>query len=535
MIVKDMPSPIFHILLQHYGDLEGYTKEYEEFLSNINTSQDDFELTQEFHALMKKREASEELKNLWQDDSDLWDRIVEKNATEEMKLMSEGLQKEPDTGIPPGDGDKDLLEAVADRAEKSQAKKKDGRKARPARGRVAQWRSIKKFYTKHGINPKWLLRDRCTYMMDYWNVPKKKKGDTRITPAYLRPAKLSSADSKWFALNKSAKHAVLQLQGLVAKSLYEVFGELKSDVEQPARKTDLKECSDGGEPQHRRSKRHQPEKVDFTLEDLGAETPKNMKYFLDTGILKQGMRPTHQALHLDNDIMKWDIAKRIWLGEEVSPEEWLKCGYVIDLPLSREGSWLRVAIPNAKTESFDMDWVFIPYGSFLIRSVALFHSGHYGNPGNTRFHATFSMENTSVHSDKLSYFRKLGVSQPDFAGWKLRWHPKVPEDCWGPDGYTRYTNQRVKNYKTYGTYYFDQVVWPAAKLNGLYLDILRNLSIYEKIPSDALKQEEKENDGEDVQSASCSGSISSEGEGEGEEEENDGEDVEYSGSSGSIE
>jgi hypothetical protein len=194
------------------------------------------------------------------------------------------------------------------------------------------------------------------------------------------------------------------------------------------------------------------------------------------------------------------------LGEEVSAEEWMKCGYVIDLPLSEEGSWLRVAIPDPKTKTFFMDWVFIPYGSFLIRSVALFHSGHYGSLGNTRFHATFSVKNTSVHSNILTYFKKLGEKQPEFAGWKLRWNPNVPEDCRSPDGYSSYHTPRTRNYKIFGTNYFEQVVKPGKTIFSD--DILRNLSIYKKIPESTLAEEMK-NDGKDVESCS-SVSISSE-------------------------
>jgi hypothetical protein len=159
-----------------------------------------------------------------------------------------------------------------------------------------------------------------------------------------------------------------------------------------------------------------------------------------------------------------------------------------------------------------MDWVFIPYGSFLIRSVTLFHSGHYGSPGNTRFHATFSLKNTAVHSNNLTYFRDLGDTQPAFAGWKLRWHPKVPEDCRSPDGYSRYHTARTRNYKIFGTNYLEQVVRPATR-NRLYNDVLRNLNIYKRIPEDTLAGKKK-NDGEDVESCSSVSVSSEESEGE---------------------
>jgi hypothetical protein len=254
--------------------------------------------------------------------------------------------------------------------------------------------------------------------------------------------------------------------------------------------------------ERRRSMRNaDKEEINFSLQEMGVENFQQFKYYLDTGILKQGKKPVHQALHLDDNVMDWDIAKRIWLGEEVSAEEWLKCGYVIDLPLSEEGSWLRVAIPNLKKKTFDMDWVFIPYGSFLIRSVALFHSGHYGSPGNTRFHATFSVQDTSLHTSNLTYFRGMG-GIPEFENWKLRWNPHVPKTCRGPDGYTRYTNKHIRSHKRRGTMYFNQAIEPLG--NIYYPDILKNLSIYKEIPVPVVKKERRSGEASDSSSGGTS-------------------------------
>jgi hypothetical protein len=50
--------------------------------------------------------------------------------------------------------------------------------------------------------------------------------------------------------------------------------------------------------------------------------------------------------------------------------------------------------------------VFIPFGSCLIRSASVFHSGHYGLPGNTRFHAIlFIKEHTRMNTRVLGYLR----------------------------------------------------------------------------------------------------------------------------------
>jgi hypothetical protein len=71
---------------------------------------------------------------------------------------------------------------------------------------------------------------------------------------------------------------------------------------------------------------------------------------------------------------------------------WLQAGYVVDMPLSRESDFLRIAVPDLfknKVLFVRMDhWLFIPFGSFFVvrSNAALFQSaGHYyGSPGNTR-------------------------------------------------------------------------------------------------------------------------------------------------------
>jgi hypothetical protein len=149
------------------------------------------------------------------------------------------------------------------------------------------------------------------------------------------------------------------------------------------------------------------------------------------------------------------------------------------MPLSEEGSWIRVAIPDPGEKMFVMEWVFVPYGSILIRSLALYHGGHYGSPGNTRFHGMFTVKGAAAEQSKLSYLSNLGTRTEEtggnsFAGWKLCWNRKVPPECQGPGGYKRYQTERVKIQKNHGTVYYRNVVEQSATC--LYPDLLRNLT-----------------------------------------------------------
>ena len=88
-------------------------------------------------------------------------------------------------------------------------------------------------------------------------------------------------------------------------------------------------------------------------------------------------------------IVQGDLLRKVVTNEEDSAtsEELLLAGYVVDVPLSFEGSWIRVGIWNADDGVVEMVPVHVPFGSVLVRCNTLPHSGNYGSPGNTRFHA----------------------------------------------------------------------------------------------------------------------------------------------------
>jgi hypothetical protein len=113
----------------------------------------------------------------------------------------------------------------------------------------------------------------------------------------------------------------------------------------------------------------------------------NVAFF--PGSIKSGRRASvHQSLHIDNkDLLFSSFMEAVLAGKHhsLTPLQWMSAGYVIDMPLSKEGGYLRVAVPNPAKERFELNWLHIPFGSFVVRNNALFHSGHYGSPGNTRF------------------------------------------------------------------------------------------------------------------------------------------------------
>jgi hypothetical protein len=518
--VHKMPTALLQKALEQYGNLEKYTKSFELHARPIVLSKTDGELREACELEMEKGK-----KVVWEesDDAILCDWALEQQSIDEENLLrANDLQGGGGDTEGLSEGDKELVRRVV---EEARNKQKKGRKA-SGKGKDSDEQIILDFYKEHQIDPWWLRSTRCTYMMDAWNVLPKEtghlEGDHTVTPPMLRAAGRLSADSKW--LETSGQHLAIQMQDLVAKCLKIVLGggtdgpSKKPAAKKPAAKKPAAEISAAKKPPAKKkpaakkppakkqppakkpaakqptakkkpaakfNSRERPrtrmmledeEKIDFRLDDMGYKHNLDFMYYLDGGILKQGKMPVHQELHLDNArVADWDITKRIWLGEDVTAEEWLKCGYVVDMPLSTEGSWLRVAIPDPTTKTFYIDWVYVPYGSFLVRSMALFHSGHYGSPGNTRYHATFSIQETRVDAGGLLYFKYLRDKE-GFEDWKLRWKQTVPKDCRRPDGYQRICNNTVKALKAGGTIYYKKHIDHSSTF--LYEGLLTNVSPY---------------------------------------------------------
>ena len=412
--------------------------------------------------------------------------------------------------------------------------------------RAAAFQLIKDYYSGQGIeNPNWLWGTRCRFMMDAWNVLGPPNHE--VTPAHLRAANLTSADSQW--LGSSGRHAIVHLGDLVRKCMTKLMlptpppspsppdakdKTTKEDAPSPSQTTKEDAPSPSPSPgdtvggddskEDMAEEDHMDEedidlegeegvdgldaageeldqlvsqndldpaggqailggnpnvgkkevKVGFTLEEFKND---KVAFHLDSGLIKQCPEPCLQAIHIDDKtILEWNITSKIWMGEVVALEEWLHCGYVIDLPLSKEGSWLRVAIPDPKNKQFLMEWIMVPFGCFLVRSMALWHSGHSGSTGNTRFHATFTVDdkNRKADSAHLAYFYKLGHN-PLFHGWKLAWSDKVPPECRNSKGYLRHPDSA--NNKRFGAGYFNKGV-KMAEDGKFYHSILNNLNPY---------------------------------------------------------
>lgn len=141
-----------------------------------------------------------------------------------------------------------------------------------------------------------------------------------------------------------------------------------------------------------------------------------------TGLIKSGGTVVHQDLHVDDvKVMNGTIMKNNMNNKvgDITPKEWLHTGYVIDMPLSKQGSWLRVGIACPKDNEGEMtpDYIYIPFGSMLLRSTTLFHGGHFGSPGNTSFHGSLHDPNYDIDTKNVHYLRDMKDTK--MGKWKL--------------------------------------------------------------------------------------------------------------------
>jgi hypothetical protein len=337
-----------------------------------------------------------------------------------------------------------------------------------------KWKEIVRFYYVQGIVASFLWSLRASYWMDMNSV--KKAGvdlSVGMEPNQMNAAGLTSGDSENH--NKHARNAHLQMTDLVARCIHAALSrELKKEEE------GLQDTKEEQPPPQKKERRSNPKQTTrYKLSHLLNNPTDNCH--LHTGIIRQGRNPIHQSLHIDNPLIidneQASIVNKIYEGEEeVTAAEWLQLGYVVDMPLSQEGSWLRVAVPNPEKKMFIMHWIYIPYGSMLIRSMALLHGGHYGDPGNCRYHGTFTMFDTIIETKILGHIDQMCKSKKmDYSEWGLAWNTNIPPEGYGPDGYRRIKCERWKTAKTRGSFYFHR--WVKPQMNHPFgLNILKNLS-----------------------------------------------------------
>jgi hypothetical protein len=184
----------------------------------------------------------------------------------------------------------------------------------------------------------------------------------------------------------------------------------------------------------------------------------DMQCQFDHGLLRQGCRNIHQVMHLDNYSVSTD-SNGIWLKyakegiTKLNMDELIKQGVVVDMPLSPKGSYVRIAVPDPASKTFVINWVFVPFGFVLVRSMLLMHGGHYGDPGDTRFHATLIPNTTPRDVTKLLYIYEAVGTDPELRKWKMQWSKETPYDARDDNAIRagRAKNDIIKTLKQIGT------------------------------------------------------------------------------------
>ena len=296
--------------------------------------------------------------------------------------------------------------------------------------------NTKAWHEAVGLDSPWYLEKHQTrYLMDITGLTKDDKPNKKATNDMADSACLSSADSKF--MSDAGAEAVMQVRAVVNAALNQVLGTEKEERE----------------------------------------------WTCQSGVIQTGASSINQDLHIDSKGIideattgQMNVIKGKWKDGSSKEakgmqDSYLNGGYVVDIPLSYEGSWLRIAVPNEKDKTFTMQWVYVPFGRALVRSVMLFHGGHYGSPGNTRFHCTMNLRGSLEGEKNLGYIQYLaqGKAKRMFQGWKLKWGGKTPNNPYLCDEFIR-TN-------TKGTKYFKRFLMKDAKLGRSSLLIaLTNLN-----------------------------------------------------------
>ena len=306
------------------------------------------------------------------------------------------------------------------------------------------------YYLKVGLDP-WFLRNCIThYLMDLEGLTKNPNTpNKKITHSQAHAAGLCSVDSKY--MTDMGCDALKQLMVVVAEALNQVLGTRNI----------------GRKP--------------WIIRQYGEEeTGNDREMTMHSGVITTGAVPVHQDLHIDNkhiiDKADKETFKAIQgLDLHQASETFITNGYVVDVPLTREGSWLRVALPKADRKTFEMDWVHVPFGNAMVRSMLLFHGGHYGTPGNTRFHCTYTLAGNEVADKDLGYIQYLGQGKAGetFGNWKLQWKPGKCRDPHKPDPSGKLAEQNAKNE---AAKYYNRIRNPALYTQGPLLIALANLS-----------------------------------------------------------
>ena len=438
-IIGPMPQTAMKDLVMEYGSVPAM-KRFQDHADAISSSQFDGSYCE------YKKAPREELDDAM--------RVARKNKLNE-EAMKNGLHAYP--GMPT----KTDLEAVSKwklDATDTPCEPPCGKLSKKLIGNMKGW------YEALGLNEPWYVEKHQTrYLMDITGLtaddePNNGEPNKEVTAEDAWRAGLYSNDSKYMSDNGS--EAVVQVRSVVNAALNHVLGTASEDKD----------------------------------------------WICHSGAIQSGASCINQDLHIDSkDILDNAYAghmkalKGMWKdGDTKQAKELVQsyqaAGYVVDIPLSCEGSWLRIAIPDQANKTFTMKWVYVPFGRALVRSMLLFHGGHYGSPGNTRFHCTMTFGGELVGEKELGYIQFLAKDKTKrtFQDWKLQWAPTA-SNC-------PYYQPEFNKANVVGTKYFKRFLMRQAKLGrGCLLIALTNLNTHclTRGPLLGAQEEEEENGDQD--------------------------------------
>jgi hypothetical protein len=120
-------------------------------------------------------------------------------------------------------------------------------------------------------------------------------------------------------------------------------------------------------------------------------------------ILRNQGNGYHQKLHVDAP-RALEVADQLRKNKKLHLDPW-KVGYIMMIPLSREGLALRLLVPKDKETDDGIHFVarniYVPYGTMIFIRADLFHSGCYGSCNNTRLHAIFVPKSTRGYDNSV--------------------------------------------------------------------------------------------------------------------------------------
>jgi hypothetical protein len=415
--VTDVPHYILINMMTHYGNPK-YVKMFGEKSESISMSGYDSATLKGYHGRINSQHKS----SLSYMSKELYE-AVGVCLREEEPLMAKGINNlEPLKRVV---GCKDMIKKGAQLQEEDM-KRWDGELINTIQDRCAcESESNSVFSGWYDIQPWWSFEHRTRYLMDFWSA----------FPD-------NSTESKNLQGANTELQKVIDKNGSTVDSTYLSF---EGSVTQSALQTFLKEAL-------QKVLGSQNEKANCNVDEV----------VFGTGILKTGKSAGHQELHVDDfSLLKIDGFERANSGsyQNMQSEDWLRCGYVVDMPLSREGSWLRVAIPEPEKENFRLDLVYVPFGSLLVRSMCLLHSGNYGSPGNTRFHATVQVQERDppVDTNQLGYIRSFQQIE-SICNWSVKWNPSIKECYRQANNVHSLCTPETAQLKRYGTNSWKRII-----------------------------------------------------------------------------